>query len=138
MVTHRGGQAEQREEYQMEKTILIVDDEKEWIQILGMRLAREGYHIEAGFDALQAVARAVQLRPHLVLLDIMMPGGGGFVALKNIRANAKVFGVPVIVVSARGDKEARDTAESLGVSGFFVKPVHMRKFTNRIAQVLRN
>lgn len=122
----------------MEKTILIVDDEKEWIQILGMRLAREGYRIEAGFDALQAVARAVQLRPHLVLLDIMMPGGGGFEALKNIRANAKVFGVPVIVVSARGDKEARDTAESLGVSGFFVKPLHMGRFTNRIAQVLRN
>jgi len=122
----------------MEKTILIVDDEKEWITMLGMRLAREGYHIEAGFDALQAVGRAVQLRPHLILLDIMMPGGGGFVALKNIRGNAKVFGVPVIVVSARGDTETKDTAESLGISGFFVKPVHMGKFMNRIGQVLRD
>ena len=122
----------------MMKTILIVDDEKEWIQILGMRLAREGYHVEAGFDAVQAVTRAVQLRPHLILLDLMMPGGGGLAALKNIRANANLFGVPVIVVTARGDKEARDTAETLGVSAFFVKPMHMGRFTNRIAQVLRH
>jgi DNA-binding response OmpR family regulator len=138
MVAHWGGQAALREECQMKKTILIVDDEMEWIQILGMRLAREGYHVEAGVDALQAVGRAVQLRPDLILLDLMRPGGGGLVALKNIRTHSKVFGVPVIVVTARGDKEARDTAAGLGISDFFVKPMHMGKFTNRIAQVLRH
>jgi two-component system, OmpR family, response regulator len=138
MVTHCGEQLVQRRESKMVKTILIVDDEKEWIQMLGMRLAREGYRIEAGFDALQAVNRAVQLRPHLIILDLMMPGGGGFVALNNIRANAKVFGVPVIVVSARGDKDAKDSAERLGISGFFVKPLHMGRFMNRIGQVLRD
>jgi DNA-binding response OmpR family regulator len=138
MIGHCGWQFVQREEAKLVKTVLIVDDEAEWIQLLGMRLAREGYHVESGFDAVQAVNRAVQLRPHLILLDLMMPGGGGFVALKNIRANAKVFGMPVIVVSARGDKEARDTAQGLGISGFFVKPVHMGKFINRIGQVLRD
>ena len=138
MAAQLGRQAEQHAESRMAKTILIVDDEPEWIQMLGMRLAREGYHIEAGFDALQAVGRAVQLKPQLVLLDLMMPGGGGFVALKNIRANAKVFGVPVIVVSARGDRDAKETAEGLGISGFFVKPVHMGRFMTRIGQVLRD
>jgi DNA-binding response OmpR family regulator len=122
----------------MEKTILVVDDEKEWVQMLGLRLARGGYRIEAGFDAVQAVGRAVHLRPSLIMLDIMMPGGGGLVALKNIRENAKVFGVPVIVVSARGDKEVKDAAEKLGISGFFVKPVNMLKVMARIGQLLRD
>ena len=122
----------------MEKTILVVDDEKEWIQMLGLRLVRGGYRVEASFDAVQAVGRAVQLRPSLIMLDIMIPGGGGLVALKNIRENAKVFGVPVVVLSARGDKEVKDAAEKLGISGYFVKPVNMTRVMARIGQLLRD
>jgi DNA-binding response OmpR family regulator len=122
----------------MEKTILVVDDEREWIQMLSMRMTRGGYRIEASFDAVQAVGRAVQLRPSLIMLDIMMPGGGGLVALKNIRENARVFGVPVIVVSARGDKDVKDAAEKLGISGYFVKPVNMKRVLSRIGQLLRD
>ena len=138
MVAHWGEQLTQHEEARAVRTILIVDDEKEWVQILGMRLAHEGYRIEVAFDALQAMSRAVQLRPQLILLDLMMPGGGGFVALHNIRENAKVFGVPVIVVSAKGDQDSKDSAARLGVSGFFVKPLNMRKFVKRVEQVLRD
>ena len=120
----------------MEKRVLIVDDEKDWVRMLGMRLGHEGYQVEAAFDAVQAVGQAVRVKPNLILLDIMMPAGGGLVALKNLKANPKVFAVPVIVVSAKGDKEARAATRELGAAGFFVKPVDMVELMTSVKMVL--
>jgi DNA-binding response OmpR family regulator len=120
----------------MEKRILIADDEQDWVRMLAMRLGHEGYQTEAAFDAVQTIGQAIQAKPDLILLDIMMPGGGGLVALKNMKASAKVFPVPVIVVSAKGDDETREAAEKLGVSGYFIKPVDMTALVARIRTVL--
>ena len=120
----------------MEKKILIVDDEKDWIQMLAMRLEHEGYQIEVAFDAAQAMTRAVELKPDLILLDIMMPAGGGLGALKNIRANFKTFSVPIIVLTAKGDSATKETAEKLGVSGYFLKTVDTHKLLERIKEIL--
>jgi len=120
----------------MEKKILIVDDEKDWIRMLAIRLEHEGYQIEAAFDAAQAMAQAVQLKPDLILLDIMMPAGGGLGALKNIRANFKTFSIPIIVLTAKGDKETEEAAEKLGVSGYFVKTVDTHKLLEKIKEIL--
>lgn len=124
-------------EAEMEKRVLIVDDEKDWVRMLGMRLGHAGYQVEAAFDAVQAVGQAVRTKPDLILLDIMMPAGGGLVALKNLKANPKVFTVPVIIVSAKGDKEARTAARELGAAGFFVKPVDMAELMSSMKLVLR-
>jgi DNA-binding response OmpR family regulator len=102
-----------------------------------MRLGHAGYQVEAAFDAVQAVGQAVRTRPDLILLDTMMPASGGLVALKNLKANPKVFAVPVIVVSARGDKESRTVARELGAAGFFVKPVDMTELMASMRMVLR-
>jgi len=120
----------------MGKKILIVDDEKDWIQMLSIRLGHEGYQTEAAFDTVQATAQAIQLKPDLVLLDIMMPAGGGLEALKNIRANVKTFSMPVIVVTARGDKETKEAAEGLGISGYFVKTANTVELLAKIKEVL--
>jgi len=120
----------------MGKRILIADDEMDWIQMLAVRLRHEGYQTEAALDTVQATAQAVQLKPDLILLDIMMPAGGGLEALKNIRANVKTFSIPVIVLTARADNETKEAAEKLGISGYFVKPVDMDKLTGKIEEVL--
>ena len=118
------------------KKILIVDDEKDWIQMLAMRLGHEGYQTEAAFDTVQAMTQAIQLKPDLILLDIMMPAGGGLEALKNIRANFKTFSIPVIVLTARGDKETKEAAEGLGISGYFVKTSSTVELVAKIKEVL--
>jgi len=118
------------------KKILIVDDEKDWIQMLAMRLGHEGYQIEAAFDTVQAMTQAIQLKPDLILLDIMMPAGGGLEALKNIRANVKTFSMPVIVLTARGDNETKEAAEGLGISGYFVKTANTVELLAKIKEVL--
>jgi len=103
------------------KKILIVDDEKDWVQMLIARLEHEGYQIDIAFDALQATMQAFQAKPDLMLLDIMMPAGGGLGTLKNVRTNVKTFAMPVIIMTARGDKETKEAAEGLGISGYFIK-----------------
>jgi DNA-binding response OmpR family regulator len=120
----------------MENKILIVDDEKEWVEMLAMRLKHAGYQVGVAFDAVQAVSQTIQLKPNLILLDIMMPAGGGLNALKNIRASAKTFSIPVIVLTAKGDKETKEAAEKLGVSGYFLKPVDMNEFLGRLKEIL--
>jgi len=113
-----------------------VDDEKDWVQLLAMRLLSEGYEIDYAFDALYAVTKAVKLKPDLLLLDIMMPAGGGINALKNIRRNVKTFALPIIIVTARSDEEIKEATEKLGISGFFVKSEDINELLKRINEVL--
>jgi DNA-binding response OmpR family regulator len=120
----------------MEKKILIVDDEKVWVKMLAMSLEHEGYQIGVAFDAIQATTQAFQLKPDLILLDIMMPAGGGLGALKNIRARDKTFSIPVIVLTAKVDKETKEAAEELGVSGYFSKSVDMDELLAKIKEIL--
>lgn len=120
----------------IKKKILIVDDERDWVEMLSIRLGHSGYQVEVAFDGLQAVTQAVELKPDLILLDIMMPAGGGLGALKNIRLSTKTFSIPVIVVTAKGGPETKEAAEKLGISGYFVKPVDMVALLLKIKELL--
>jgi DNA-binding response OmpR family regulator len=124
------------EENIMEKKILIVDDEKDFVRILTTRLENAGYQVAVAFDPVQALTQATQLKPDLILLDIRMPAGGGLAALKSTRANDKTFNMPVIALTAVSDEQTREDAEKLGISGYFVKPVDMGGLLEKIRQVL--
>jgi len=120
----------------MGKKILIVDDEKDWVMMLSKRLQHEGFAIEVAFDAIQVEPEAVQFKPDLILLDIMMPAGGGLAALKNLRGNTKTFTVPVIIITAREDQETKAAAEKSGISGYFTKPLETEALIAKINEVL--
>jgi DNA-binding response OmpR family regulator len=121
----------------LENKILIVDDEKVWVKMLAMSLEHEGYQLEVAFDAIQATTQALRLKPDLILLDIMMPAGGGLAALKNIRTNFKTFSIPVIVLTAKGDKKTKDAVEELGVSGYFSKSMDIDVLLGKIKEILK-
>jgi DNA-binding response OmpR family regulator len=118
------------------KTILIIDDDKDWVWMLGMRLQHEGYKVEAAFDAVQAITQTIDLKPNLVLLDIIMPAGDGVGVLEKLRANAKTINIPVIALTGISDKQTIEAAEKLGISGYFVKPVDMDKLIEKLKEVL--
>jgi DNA-binding response OmpR family regulator len=118
------------------KTILIIDDDKDWVRMLGMRLQHEGYNVEAAFDAMQAISQTVNLKPNLVLLDIIMPAGDGIGVLEKLRANVKTISIPVIALTAIKDKQTKEDAEKLGISGYFVKPVDMDELMEKLREVL--
>jgi CheY-like chemotaxis protein len=118
------------------KTILIIDDDKDWVWMLGMRLQHEGYHVEAAFDAVQAITQTIDLKPDLVLLDIIMPAGDGVGVLEKLRENAKTINIPVIAITAIKDMQIKEAAEKLGISGYFVKPVDTGKLMEKLKEVL--
>ena len=120
----------------MAKKILIVDDEKDWVRMLATRLQHEGFQTEVAFDTIQAERGALQLNPDLILLDIMMPAGGGLAALKVLRENTKTFTTPVIVITARSDMQTQTAAEKLGISGYFTKPLEMDALIKKMNEVL--
>ena len=119
----------------MEK-ILIVDDEKDWVRMLSTRLQHAGYQVGVAFDAIQAVTQTIDLKPDLLLLDLIMPAGSGIGVLENLRENVKAFNIPVIVITGISDKQTKEAAEKLGISGYFVKPVDMDKLIEKLKEVL--
>jgi CheY-like chemotaxis protein len=92
------------------KKILVVDDEKDWVWMLGMRLQHEGYKVEAAFDAVQAITQTIDLKPNLILLDIIMPAGNGIGVLEKLRENAKTINIPVIAITAIRDEQTKEAA----------------------------
>ena len=102
--------------------ILIVDDDQDIRRLLGVRLKTKGYDTVFAGDAISAVNQARHERPDLILLDLGLPAGDGFVVMERLRAIPALEGIPVIVVSARDPQIESDHLVEAGVDVFFRKP----------------
>ena len=103
------------------KKILVVDDERVIRNLLKEFLNRKGYDVYTASDGRGAIAQVKEIRPHIVLLDIMMPGIGGMDALKEIRRIDPRVGV--IMVTAISDQELGKRAMELGACDYITKPL---------------
>ena len=121
----------------MERRILVVDDDKEWVEWLAGALERRGYRVLEGFDGLQVVSQAIKVKPDLIVLDILMPTGG-VKALKELRENDLTSALPIIIITAAADPGIRETVEMFGVKGYFLKPFEMSDFLKTIEEILAN
>ena len=102
--------------------ILIAEDEPSILESLDFILRRAGWTISSVTDG-DAVLDAVRrLHPRMVVLDVMLPKRSGFDVLKQIRANAELKAMPVLILTAKGQQQDRRTAEELGADGFVTKP----------------
>ncbi len=120
----------------MAPKILIVDDDLELRELLRYILQRNGYEVleaESGPEMLAAVPRQ---RPDLVLLDVMMPGVNGFAVCSALRANPVTQHLPIIMVTARADDQARRLGLSAGANDFITKPVRPADLVARIRSLL--
>jgi DNA-binding response OmpR family regulator len=118
----------------MPGTILVVDDEKNIVQLARLYLNNEGYRVEAAHDGKQALEKARALKPDLIVLDIMMPEMDGLTVCKELR---KTSNVPVIILTARGDDVDRIVGLELGADDYLAKPFELRELLARIRAVLR-
>ena len=106
----------------MKKKILVVEDDKRIVMALAVRLKGKGYDVVAAYDAVMAMTIAMHHRPDLVLLDISMPGGNGFMVAKRLQNEATTAGIPLIFLTASKQPGLRENAQDLGAVGFFEKP----------------
>ena len=108
----------------MEKTkILVVDDNPTIRKGLGVRLRANDYEVLFAQDAISATAALVTERPDLVVLDLGLPGGDGFVVMERLQRNDRLASTPVIVLTGRELAGNRDRALQAGAAAFFQKPV---------------
>ena len=120
----------------MQKTILLVDDEKDIIDMLKYNLEKEGYKVLAARDGKKALEQAKQL-PDLVLLDVMMPEMDGWEVCKQLKRDAKTAAIPIIFLTAKGTEFDEVLGLELGADDYVVKPVAMRALLARVKTVLR-
>ncbi|MBZ8118782.1 response regulator [Roseovarius sp. LXJ103] len=106
----------------MGKHVLLIEDEPNIIEAISFILSRDGWDVKThsnGHDAMD-VMRA--RRPDLVILDVMLPGRSGFDLLGDIRGDAALGALPVLMLTARGQRKDREMAEAAGVSRYMTKP----------------
>jgi DNA-binding response OmpR family regulator len=117
--------------------VLIVDDE-ESMRLLLARLATKGLKAEVQLAGTceQALRLARNYAYDAILLDLMMPGIGGFEVLKEIRASSANMATPILIVSALEDMETNDRCIAAGASGFLVKPVEQKALVIAVKSLL--
>lgn len=119
------------------KTVLVVDDEKDIIQLIRYNLEREGFKVDAASDGNEALKKAVEVKPDVILLDIMLPGKDGYDVIKALNQSEKTAGIPVIFLTAKSAEFDEVLGLELGADDYIVKPISPRKLVSRIRAVLR-
>ena len=107
----------------METKILIVEDTLDSWTLLSSILRTHHFHPIWAADGLQAVSEARKHQPHVILLDLGLPGEKGFVVLERLKKNRLLSAIPVIVVTAHDPAVAEQKAREYGAFGFLQKPV---------------
>jgi DNA-binding response OmpR family regulator len=113
------------------KKVLVVDDERAILTVLGIKLRISGYDVVTASGGEEALGLVNSAHPDLILLDVIMPGVDGFEVLEEVRAASKL---PVIVFSARPENAKK--ALSLGANDFLAKPLDVDEMIRRIEMLL--
>jgi DNA-binding response OmpR family regulator len=114
--------------------VLVVDDEEHILELARLYLSREGYQVESVADGAQAVARFSQVKPDLVVLDIMLPGVDGLTICREIRKQSQV---PIIMLTARDEVTDKVVGLELGADDYLTKPFHPQELVARAKALLR-
>lgn len=119
----------------MGKRVLVVDDESNIVDILKFNLEREGYEVICAYDGGEALEKARNEAPDLVLLDVMLPVMDGFNVLGEIRKTDKL--TPVIMLTAREEERDKVLGLEIGADDYIVKPFSVRELMARVKTNIR-
>ena len=114
--------------------ILVVDDEAHIVELARIYLTREGYDVEGVGDGAQVLIRFGQIKPDLVVLDIMLPGADGLTICKEIRKQSQV---PIIMLTAKDEVTDKVVGLEVGADDYLTKPFHPQELVARAKALLR-
>jgi DNA-binding response OmpR family regulator len=114
--------------------VLVVDDEDHIVELARLYLSREGYQVEGVADGAAALTRFGQLKPDLVVLDIMLPGVDGLTICKEIRKQSQV---PIIMLTARDEVTDKVVGLEVGADDYLTKPFHPQELVARAKALVR-
>ena len=120
----------------MNNKILLVEDDKDTVRAMAVRFKAKGYQLVVANDAISAISTARKEKPDLIVLDLGLPAGDGFMVLQRLKANYELMLVPVIVVSARDPLMNEQRALEAGAELFFQKPFDNDEFFSAVQKAL--
>jgi two-component system phosphate regulon response regulator PhoB len=118
-------------------TILVVEDEKDIRELLAFTLNREGFAVLEADTGKRALEQAAEKKPDLILLDLMLPEIDGLGVCRMLQRDRATAGIPVIILTAKGEEVDRIVGLELGAADYVVKPCSPREIALRIRAVLR-
>src|SRR5512146_529368 len=104
------------------KTVLLIDDERQWLELIRQVLANESYHVITADSGEAALRKLQRKKPDLILSDVRMPDLNGFDLYLKVRSNPKLKGVPYVFMSSIDDYDAKRTAKKIGADDYLEKP----------------
>jgi len=121
----------------MPARILVVDDEKDLVELISYNLEKEGYSVFKAYNGEEALQVAESQKPDLVILDLMLPGMQGMEVCQLIRKNPAISTLPIIMVTAKGDEIDRILGLEMGADDYITKPFSVRELLARVRAVIR-
>jgi two-component system alkaline phosphatase synthesis response regulator PhoP len=116
------------------RRVLVVDDDENIVQLVKMYLERDGYQVWCAFNGPEAIETARQVRPDIVVLDLMLPGVDGLDVCRELRRDSSI---PIIMLTARTTESDKLTGLDLGADDYVTKPFSPRELLARMRAVLR-
>lgn len=118
------------------KTILLIDDEQEWLNIMASALAHEPYELVTASSGEIALEKAKKTKPDLILCDVRMPIMNGYDLFEQIRKDPKLKNVPYVFISNFNDYDAIKVSKDLGADDYVIKPFDADEAKNMIGSLL--
>lgn len=122
----------------MKKSVVIIEDEPFIIEALTFLLENEGLVVRSITDGANAIDFIIKSKPNLVILDIMLPNVSGMKILEDIRSMDEISNLPVLMLTAKGQKKDRRAAEEAGVSKFMTKPFDNQELIENVKAMLKS
>lgn len=118
------------------RKVLIADDEHNIRHILDFSLHSEGFDVVAAANGEDAFVLAINEKPDLIILDVMMPGQGGIETCRKLKADERTAGIPVILLTARASRRDREEGTAAGADDYITKPFSPQKVINVVHNFL--
>jgi two-component system alkaline phosphatase synthesis response regulator PhoP len=119
------------------KKVLVVDDEKDIVELVAYNLGRNGYEAIVAYDGNEAMEVAAKELPELIILDLMIPGIDGTEVARRLKADSQTARIPIVMLTAKGEETDVVVGLTLGADDYVTKPFSMKVLLARVATVLR-
>ena len=117
-----------------EKTILVIDDEEEVLAVIRKRLETQGYKVATAPTAKEGLKKVSEVKPALILLDIMMPEIDGLEVLRLLKSKNDTTSIPVVMLTAKSESKVIFEAEDAGAVDYIIKPYDNKELLDIVAK----
>ncbi|WP_424940480.1 response regulator transcription factor [Aliiroseovarius sp. S253] len=120
----------------MSKQVLVIEDEPNIAEAISFILSRDGWRVSTHASGTTAVQAVHDVKPDVLILDVMLPGKSGYDILQDLRSSDATRALPVLMLTAKGQKTDRELAERLGVNRFMTKPFSNTEMLSNLRELV--